>query len=150
MSAEEACKEEGLGATFECTAPNAPQQNGRVERRFATLHGRVRSMLNAARLSEEFRRGLWAECGRTACELDNLDCENEAGKPRCVQFHGKDHKGFPHLRKFGEIGVVKQGDKIKSELVNRGEACLCLGHAENHSADVARFMKLSTKRVICS
>ena len=107
-------------------------------------------MLNAACLSEEFQRGLWAECGRTACELDNLDCENEAGKPQCVQFHGKDHKGFPHLRKFGEIGVVKQGDKIKSELVNCGEACLCLGHAENHSADVACFMKLSTKRVICS
>lgn len=93
---------------------------------------------------------MWAECGCTACELDNLDCENKAGKPRCVQFYGKDYKGFPYLRKFGEIGVVKQRDKIKSELVNRGEVCLYLGHAENHSADVARFMKLSTKRVIRS
>ena len=54
VSAEEACEEEGLGVTFECTAPNTPQQNGRVERCFATLHGRVRSMLNAARFSEEF------------------------------------------------------------------------------------------------
>ena len=93
---------------------------------------------------------MWAECGRTACELDNLDCENKAGKPRYVLFYGKDYKAFPYLRKFGEIGVVKQGDKIKSKLVNRGEACVYLGHAENHSADVARFMKLSTKRVIRS
>ena len=54
VSAEEACEEEGLGAMFEHTAPNAPQQNGRVERCFATLHGRVWSMLNAARFSEEF------------------------------------------------------------------------------------------------
>ena len=54
VSAEEACKEEGLGAMFECTAPNAPQQNGQVERPCATLHGRVWSMLNAACLSEEF------------------------------------------------------------------------------------------------
>ncbi len=41
ISTEEACKEEGLGVTFEFTAPNTPQQNGRVERRFATLYGRV-------------------------------------------------------------------------------------------------------------
>ena len=38
----------------------------------------------------------------------------------------------------------------RSKLVNRGEACLYLGHAENHSAEVARFMKLSTKRVVRS
>ena len=93
---------------------------------------------------------MWAECSHTACELDNLDCDNEAGKLRYVQFYGKNYKGFPYLRKFGEIGVVTQGNKIKSKLVNRGEACLYLGHAENHSADVARFMKLSTKRVIRS
>ena len=54
MSAEEACKEEGLGVIFEHTVPNTPQQNGQVERCFATLHGRVRSMLNAACLNKEF------------------------------------------------------------------------------------------------
>jgi len=31
---EEASKEEGLGVVFEYTAPNTPQQNGRVERGF--------------------------------------------------------------------------------------------------------------------
>jgi len=34
--------------------------------------------------------------------------------------------------------------------VNRGEACLYLGHADNHSGEVAHFLKLSTKRVIRS
>ena len=150
IATEHVCKEEGLGVIFEYTAPNTPQQNGRVERRFATLYGRVRSMLNAARFSREFRRGLWAECARTACELDNLDCDNKVGKPRYEQFFGKDYKPFPYLRKFGEIGVVTKGKDICSKLINKGEACLYLGHAENHSAEVARFMKLSTKRVICS
>ena len=106
-------------------------------------------MLNAARFNKEFRRGLWAECARTACDLDNLDCDKD-GKPRYLQFYGRDYKAFPFLRKFGEIGVVTQGQGIKSKLVNRGEACIYLGHADDHSAEVARFMKLSTKRVIRS
>ena len=38
-------------------------------------------------------------------------------------------KGFKHLRKFGEIGIVTKGDKIKSKLVNRGEACIYLGRS---------------------
>ena len=34
---EKSCKREGLGIKFEFTAPNTPQQNGRAERKFATL-----------------------------------------------------------------------------------------------------------------
>ena len=97
LKLEEASKKEGLGVVFEYTAPNTPQQNGKVERGFATLYGRARSMLNCAKLNKEFRRGLWAECARTACDLDNLDCDNKSGKPRYVQFYGKDYKGFPYL-----------------------------------------------------
>ena len=48
---EIACLNAGLGIDFECTAVNTPQQNGRVERKFATLFGRVRAMLNGARLN---------------------------------------------------------------------------------------------------
>ena len=58
LKLEEACKKEGFGIKFEYTAPGTPQQNGKVERAFATLYGRVRSMLNAARLNNEFRKGL--------------------------------------------------------------------------------------------
>jgi hypothetical protein len=45
---------------FEFTAPNTPQQNGRVERKFATLYGKVRSMLNAAKFPQTLRHALWA------------------------------------------------------------------------------------------
>ena len=38
-------KNEDLGLVFGYTAPDTPQQNGRVERKFQTLHGRVRAML---------------------------------------------------------------------------------------------------------
>ena len=44
-SFEKTCKSEGHGIKFEYTAPGTPQQNGRVERKFQTLYGRIRAML---------------------------------------------------------------------------------------------------------
>ena len=87
LKTKEVCLEEGLGVTFEFTAVNTPQQNGRVERRYATLYGRVRGMLNAAKLIKTFSSGLWAECARTATILDNFDCENKSGKTRHYFFN---------------------------------------------------------------
>jgi transposase InsO family protein len=36
---------------FEYTAPGTPQQNGKIERKFATLYGMNRAMLNAAKFN---------------------------------------------------------------------------------------------------
>ena len=46
---EKECKRRGLGITFEYTAPDTPQQNGRVERKFATLYARS---MNATKCRE--------------------------------------------------------------------------------------------------
>jgi transposase InsO family protein len=43
---------------FEFTAPGTPQQDGKVEREFATLFRKTRSMLNAARITIPLRKGL--------------------------------------------------------------------------------------------
>ena len=48
------------------------------------------------------------------------------------------------------MGIVTSGDSIRTKLANKGLACLYLGHADQHSGDVHRFLKLSTKRVIRS
>ena len=40
-------QDEGLGVTFEYTAQNTPQQNGKVKRTFATLYSRMRAMMEA-------------------------------------------------------------------------------------------------------
>ncbi|KAG7336872.1 reverse transcriptase RNA-dependent DNA polymerase, partial [Nitzschia inconspicua] len=39
---EQACRKQGLQIIFEYTAPGTPQQNGVVERKFATLFGKIR------------------------------------------------------------------------------------------------------------
>ena len=46
IKTEERFVKDKRGITFEYTARNTPQQNGKVERTFAMLFGRVRAMLN--------------------------------------------------------------------------------------------------------
>ena len=59
---QEICMKRGLGITFEFTPAGNPQFNGRIERKFATLYGRVRYMLNKARLTQDLCSKCWAEC----------------------------------------------------------------------------------------
>jgi hypothetical protein len=61
-----------LVCEFEFTAPDSPQQNGKVERKFATLYGRVRAMLNAAEFNWPLRHAMWAYASLHATKLDNL------------------------------------------------------------------------------
>ena len=56
---ERQCIDKGLDITFEYTAPYSPQFNGRVERKFPTLKGRVRAMLNWEGVTENMRAKLW-------------------------------------------------------------------------------------------
>jgi hypothetical protein len=45
---------------LEITAPDSPQLNGKIERKFATLYGRVRAILNGAVFTEHLRHVMWA------------------------------------------------------------------------------------------
>ena len=150
LKTKELCEKKGLGITFEFTAPNTPQQNGVVERRFATLYGRVRAMLNGAHLPKAFRGGLWAECARYATHLDNLEIDPETGKPRYETFFKKQYTAFRHSHKFGHVGIVANRAKIKSKIENKGFPALFLGHTDDSSDEVARLLKISSKRVIRS
>jgi transposase InsO family protein len=44
-----------FGIKFEFSGPITPQRNGKVERKFQTLYGRIRAMLNGAGLEGELR-----------------------------------------------------------------------------------------------
>ena len=72
----EKCEQEGFGINFEFTAPGMPQQNGRVEHKFATLYGWVQAMLNDAKLMPSLRKKLWAEAANTATLLENHVMQN--------------------------------------------------------------------------
>ena len=63
---------EGFNINFEFTAPNSPQQNGVIEHAFAALTNRGRAMLNGARLDDQVKPTLWAECFNTPTLIDNI------------------------------------------------------------------------------
>jgi hypothetical protein len=44
------------------TAPGTTQQNGKVERAFATLFGKTKTVLNEEIITIPLRKGLWANC----------------------------------------------------------------------------------------
>ena len=53
------------GIQIEYMAPNTPQQNGVVERKFVTIRDRSCAAMINAKLNDEFQGLLWAECANT-------------------------------------------------------------------------------------
>jgi hypothetical protein len=49
-----------------------PQRNGKVERKFQTLYGSIRSILNGADLEGELRNKIWAERVMNATFLSKI------------------------------------------------------------------------------
>jgi transposase InsO family protein len=60
-----------LKIQFEYTAPHTPQQNGKIERKFATLYGKTRAMMNQAEFTWTLRHCMWAFCAFYATHLKN-------------------------------------------------------------------------------
>jgi hypothetical protein len=46
--------------------------NGKAERKFQTLYGRIQAMLNGAGLEGELRDKIWAECVMNVSYLSNI------------------------------------------------------------------------------
>jgi hypothetical protein len=150
IALQQQCKKLNLQIIFEYTAPNTPQQNGVVERAFATLYGRIRAMLlNTKNLPEEIKTGLWAECASTATFLSNILVDQENTSPY-EKFFNSSPKFPIDMYPFGTTCIVTNRSHIKSKLQDRGEECIFVGYASDHASDVYRFFKKSTRKIILS
>ena len=94
LKLKEVCESESMGITFEFTARNTPQQNGKVERMFATLWGRVRAMNRRAGFGKKIRRKLWAEAAQLATDLHSVLVAKEGNQCPYQKFFGKCHIGL--------------------------------------------------------
>jgi hypothetical protein len=109
-----------FGVKFEFSGTRTPQRNGKVERKFQTFYGRIRSMMNGAGLSGDLRNKIWAECAITTTYLANiLSSKSSLKSPFELLFGSKPILHY-ELKIFGEVGVVTTKDKIQSKLNNRG------------------------------
>jgi hypothetical protein len=55
---EKECKQQNLVVKLEYSGPRTLQKNGKVERKFQTLYGRIRAMMNDSEIDGEFCDGL--------------------------------------------------------------------------------------------
>ena len=90
----------------EYSVPGTPQQNGVVERAFATLYGRVRAMLTYAKMKGEIRHKLWAECANTAKHLDGILILPNEKQSSYQKKHTINTTYINNLRVFGEVGII--------------------------------------------
>ena len=134
---------------FEFTAPKTPQQNGTIERKFATLYGKVRSLLNTAGLTSTLRYALWAHAAKLATQLENIIMNASNTSPEII-LHGQNPSWIHNLRLFGEVGIVHMARPLQNKLKNRGTACLFLGYADDHSGKVYKFYNVQTRGVLLS
>ena len=142
----------GMNINFEFTAPYTPEMNGKIERKFATLYGKARSMLNAAKLPNHLKKGLWAQCAQTASKLENIIVSNEDEKSPAEQFHGANPKWSTSLRTFGEMVILNDDEhrNIRSKLADRGYPAMFVGYPDHHAQGVYEFMKISNHELIAS
>ena len=130
-------------------SPGTPQQNGKVERKVATLFGYARSMMNDGKFSNKMRKGLWLEAAATATTTHNLLIMEEGKHSPYFKFYGKESKHINHLRQFGEIAIVKIRKK-QSKIENWGQVCVMVGYCDEHSKDTYRLFDIKMKKVIIS
>jgi hypothetical protein len=143
---EEFLKEKGIGTQFEYTAPNTPQQNGKVERKFATLYGRIRATLNLLG-DDELRTKLWAEAASMMTLMENITVKKRGEKPPYTKFFDKDCKIVPYLRRFGEMAIIKEEANIIGKKHNKGLEAMFVGYAKDHAMGVYRWYCVDTKSI---
>ena len=141
-----------LGIKFESMAPETPQQNSVVERKFPCLMGRARAMMTHACFDDHFKRKFWCEAISTATKLDNMMVRHMGGKPPYYMFFREHPKYRKHLSIFGEIAVVANHERnsTRTKIKQRGKVAMFVGYAEDHTGDIYRFIHLKTQHVILS
>lgn len=145
-----------LNLTFEYTGKETPQRNHLVELGFATISGRSRAMLSAARIPLELRYKVSKEALRTATMLDGLAIIDIDGRKKSRYEHfNEDYEhhsgGLPqwttNMRTFGEAGVVKTRKVNTPKIYDRGVTCMFVGYNDKAGNDVHRMWNPQTNRV---
>jgi transposase InsO family protein len=126
---------------FEFTAPYTPQQNGKIERKFATLWGKVRSTMNSAQLPWTLCNKLWDQCAKLITQLQNILISKEHGDSPYKMMHDKEPEWLNNLHKFGELAIVHDGANanIRAKLQDGGLAAIFVGYPDNHAGEVCQF-----------
>lgn len=62
--------------------------------------------MKTAGISGKMKYKIWAECVKTATDLDGILVESPGQKSRLERLIGRRPRFIGHLRAFGEVGIV--------------------------------------------
>jgi hypothetical protein len=82
-----------------------------VERKFATLYGRVQTMVNAAKVTKLLCEGIWAEAAKTANDIENMIVN--PNKPVAAMIYGIHEPKLKILCTLREMAAVENHDQRK-------------------------------------
>ncbi len=101
------------------TTPGTPQQNERVEMKFAMLYKQVRAILNGRKFTSSLQNLLWEEAAQTATVLQNILVSQQGAMSPYHQFFGKGRTSIlDTVQRFGEICVVAICVTITNKMKN--------------------------------
>ena len=123
---------------MEFLAPGTPQQNGIVERAFATMYRRVRAILNYGKFQGELRKKLWAECAKTTTDLDGILFGKKQNENNYMKMFKRNPGFIKHLRIFGEMGFILIHSQIvfKLKITDKGKEAFFVGYTTEHAGDI--------------
>jgi hypothetical protein len=117
-----------FGIKFEFSGPRTLQRNGKIEKKFQTLYGRIWAMLNGAGLEGELIDKIWAECVMNVTYLLNIMSTKSSFKSPFELLYDEKPKLHNNLKMFGEVRMVTTKEKIQAKLSNRGTTYVCWLH----------------------
>ncbi len=135
---DEILKKKGLFIEFEYTSPHTPQHNGKIERIFATLYGRIQAILQAAGLDGNLRQKLWADAANTTTIYDGIMISKKGMKSPYEKSYDRENKCVRLLKRFGEVGIMTKKSSTQEKLKDKGIPAMFLGYATQHSSDTYR------------
>jgi hypothetical protein len=106
-------------------------------------------MMHQANVPIRIHYKVWKEAFKTATLLDGLTAITLDGvtATRYVHWNGHNPQFADNLRTWGEAGTVTTKTSTTPRVHDRGEQCMFVGYAINHSGDTYRMWNLSTNRV---
>jgi hypothetical protein len=116
-------------------------------RKFTTLWGKVRTMLNAAKLTWFLRHKLWAQRANLATQLNNILYLTDFDSTPYEMMDDKLPDWIDKLYKYGEIAIVHDGAhaKVRAKLHDKGLVAMFVGYPDNHAGEVCQFLNITTR-----
>ena len=132
---------------FQYTAPDRPQQNGHIKRKFATLFNWVCAMLNGSKFKIYKMQPMERSCKHCHASREQPDHSQQDPKPISTIFW-KGKEKCPSMQKFGAMCIATyKNESHWTKLANLGTPSIRVGYKEGHPTSIYRIFDPKTKKI---